>query len=117
LNNKQFSIGYGTLSHEGEVIGEGEARERAERGFIQAEMDASSLVPEKWKELSKERQGVLTRMVYQMGAKGARGFKNALAAIKEGDFSTAADEMLDSKWFKVDTPERAYRESEIMRRA
>lgn len=114
-DKKHFSVGYGTLSYEGEVIGEEEARERAKRGFIQAEIDATSLVPKKWKELSKERQGVLTRMIYQLGFHGTSEFKNTLAAIKKGDFSTAADEMLDSKWFKIDTPERAYRESEIMR--
>ena len=54
-------------------------------------------------------------MIYQLGFHETSEFKNTLAAIKKGDFSTAADEMLDSKWFKVDTPERAYRESEIMR--
>jgi GH24 family phage-related lysozyme (muramidase) len=116
-DNKQFSVGYGTPSYEGEVIGEPEARRRAIEHFASAKEQAKKLTRmETWVGLSSKRKGVLARMVYQLGFEGVRSFKNALIAIEEGNFDKAADEMLDSKWFKEDTPFRVARESCIMRR-
>ena len=37
-------------------------------------------------------------MVFQMGRPRVSKFKKTLKAINEGDFTTAADEMLDSRW-------------------
>ena len=115
-DNKQFSVGYGTPSFEGEFVDEPEARKRASEYFKGSKEQAKGLVTEKtWKKLSPERKGTLSRMVYQLGLEGAKGFKNTLSAIEEGDFSKAANEMLDSKWFKQDTPTRAANEAYIMR--
>jgi GH24 family phage-related lysozyme (muramidase) len=115
-DNKQFSIGYGTPSFEGEFVDEPEARKRAHRHFSTSKEQAKSLLTEEtWKKLSPQRKGALSRMVYQLGLEGTRGFKKTLAFIEEGDFSKASNEMLDSKWFKQDTPIRAARESCIMR--
>jgi lysozyme len=47
-------------------------------------------------------------MCFQMGKKGVVKFVKFHAALKRGDFNTAADEMLDSKWAKQ-TPDRAKR--------
>lgn len=115
-DNKQFSVGYGTLSFEGETINEPEARRRALKHFLLSRSQASSLLTgQTWEGLSPKRKGVLTRMVYQLGLKGTKGFKKFLLAIKEGDFNKAADEMLDSKWAREDTPIRAANEASIMR--
>jgi hypothetical protein len=61
-------------------------------------------------------------MRYQLGSGnvikgegGLAGFKNALAAMRNNDWNQAANQMLGSKWFKKDTPERALRASEITR--
>jgi len=43
-------------------------------------------------------EGVLIEMVFQMGRPRVSKFKKTLKAINEGDFTTAADEMLDSRW-------------------
>ena len=48
--------------------------------------------------LSEARQCVLVEMVFNMGPSRVAGFKNMLAAIREGEYEEAAIEMLDSKW-------------------
>jgi len=65
--------------------------------------------------LPEKAQEVILNMVYQMGVDGVLEFKNMWAALKRGDYKKAADEMLDSKWAKEQTPERAKRLAEIMR--
>lgn len=64
--------------------------------------------------LDDVRQSVLAEMAYQMGVGGVLGFRKMLAAAERGDFDTAADEMLDSKWHQQ-TPARAELLSQIMR--
>ena len=53
-------------------------------------------------------------MVFQLGMTGVSKFVNCLKAIKEEDWATAADEMLDSKWAKQ-TPSRAEQLSSVIR--
>ena len=52
------------------------------------------------------------------GGCGSRGCDHArvLTALERGDYEAAAREMLDSKWGKRDTPARAGRLAERMRR-
>jgi lysozyme len=49
--------------------------------------------------LTKNRQLVLTNMVYQHGVNGLLLFKKMWAALEERDYGKAADEMKDSKWY------------------
>jgi len=42
-------------------------------------------------------------MVYQLGFGGVGKFKKFLAAMAEGDYTTAAHEMLDSLWARQTT--------------
>ena len=115
-DNKQFSVGYGTPSREGEFVDEPEARKRASKHFKDSKEQAKGLVTEEtWRKLSSQRKGTLSRMVYQLGLEGTKGFKKTIAAIEEGDFSKASSEMLDSKWYRQDTPTRAANEAYIMR--
>ena len=69
-----------------------------------------------WSKLSPARQQVVASMGYQFGLNGLMGFRRMLAALERGDYDGAAREMLDSKWAKLDTPERAKRLAERMRR-
>jgi len=57
---------------------------------------------------------VMIEMAYQMGVRGLSNFTNFLAACKRGDYQTAADEMLDSRW-AVQTPSRARELADIVR--
>ncbi|MBE9593535.1 MAG: hypothetical protein IMF19_08640 [Proteobacteria bacterium] len=72
-DNKQFSVGYGTPSYEGEFVDEPEARKRAKKHFFAAKEQAKSLLKEEtYKKLSPERKGTLARMVYQLGFNGVK---------------------------------------------
>jgi lysozyme len=48
--------------------------------------------------LSEPRKHVLIDMAFNMGTRGLLKFRKMLAAIRDQDFSRAADEMLDSRW-------------------
>ncbi len=63
--------------------------------------------------LSDGRQRVLVNMVFNLGGRIFR-FKRLRAAILAGDFETAADEMLNSKW-AAQVGDRAKRLAEMMR--
>ena len=60
-----------------------------------------------WVGLSQARQAALMDMRLQLGASGLRNFQRMLAAIAGGDYESAAEEALDSKWAREDTPRRA----------
>tara|TARA_R100000081_G_C4732433_1_gene124139 strand:+ start:92 stop:517 length:426 start_codon:yes stop_codon:yes gene_type:complete len=49
---------------------------------------------------------VVIEMVYQMGEGGVSKFKGMLSALKEGNYTDASDEMIDSLWYRQ-TPNRA----------
>ncbi len=66
-------------------------------------------------ELPAKAQEVIANMAYQMGVDGVLEFKKMWAALKNKDYQKAADEMLDSKWAREQTPNRAKRLAEIMR--
>lgn len=52
------------------------------------------------------RIGILVEMTFQLGFKGVLCFKKMWRAIREMDYSEAARQMKDSRWFKQ-TPVRA----------
>ncbi|WP_428307979.1 M15 family metallopeptidase [Lacipirellula sp.] len=56
------------------------------------------LVFPKFDELSDVRQRVLADMMFNLGPVRFRSFKKMIAAVEEGDFEAAADEMENSKW-------------------
>lgn len=66
--------------------------------------------------LSEARQGVLINMALQLGKSRLSGFKKFIAAVARSDWQAASKEMLDSKWAKEDTPERAERLANIFQR-
>ena len=65
--------------------------------------------------LDDTRQHVLISMVFQMGLAGVLKFHKMLVALERRDFDTAADEMLDSDWARVQTPARARKLAQMMR--
>ena len=65
-------------------------------------------------DLPERAQEVIANMAYQMGVGGVLRFKKMWAALKEGDYKKAANEMLDSRWAKQ-TPNRAKELAEIIR--
>lgn len=60
-----------------------------------------------WRTLSDIRQRALLNMAWQLGVSGLLGFPKMLGALQAGNWREAYRQALDSKWAKVDTPERA----------
>ena len=109
----KLSIGYGTNIQDGITKEEALLLMRHRLGKVIAALE--SRLPF-WPKLTDDRRRVLANMGYQLGVAGLMGFKRMLAAIERGDYEAAAREMLDSKWAKRDTPGRAGRLAERMRR-
>ncbi len=65
--------------------------------------------------LDELRFGVLVEMDFQIGIGGLNLFAKFLDYLRLGDYENAAKEMLDSKWYKEDSPKRAKELSEIIR--
>lgn len=86
----------------------------ARRALADAE---AVLEPAAWASLSRARRVVLASMAYQLGRAGLRAFDDFLPAVRAGDWAKAADEMLNSKWAREDSPARARRLAAAMRGA
>ena len=54
--------------------------------------------------LNGPRRAVLVSMAYQMGRGGLLSFRKMLRALHDLEYEKAADEMLDSKWAREDSP-------------
>ncbi len=64
-----------------------------------AEADARLLV-ENFDGLCAARQVVLCDMAFNLGRARLSGFRNMLAAVDASDWERAADEMVDSRWYR-----------------
>ncbi len=49
-------------------------------------------------DLDSVRQDALINLCFNLGMTRLMGFKNAMAAMAEGNYEKAADEFMDSKW-------------------
>ena len=63
----------------------------------------------------QEVKEVLINMIYQMGFSGVKKFRKTIQYIKDDNFLMASEEMLDSKWAKSDSPNRAKELSDIIK--
>lgn len=70
---------------------------------------------ERFEAMAEPRQRALVEMVFQLGATGVVGFARMVGAIFRDEWARAADEALDSKWARKDTPYRARRVAEVLR--
>ena len=109
----KLSIGYGTNIQDGITKEEALLLMRHRLGKVVAALE--SRLPF-WSKLTDDRRRVLVNMGYQLGIAGLMGFKRMLAWLSRGDYEAAAREMLDSKWARQDSPGRARRLAERMRR-
>lgn len=66
-------------------------------------------------QLSRPRQLVLISMAFNLGRDGLEKWPRFLGAVHKGDWEEAADEIIDSKAYKIDAPLR-YRQLEKMMR-
>jgi lysozyme len=82
----------------GAEIGEGVIKLLYNHSLTQAWHDIHDLVPN-FQQLPTNVQMVLLDMSLNLGKPRLAGFKRMLAAVQQGDFQTAADEMVDSRWY------------------
>ena len=68
-------------------------------------------------DLPESVQDVVIEMVYQLGLTGFSAFKKTIQFLRLGDFESASVEMLDSRWGREQTPDRAKRLSNIVKYA
>ena len=93
-------------------ITENEAMKLLENDILQCSADLS-LHLEWTNALDEPRREVLINMLFNLGLGGLLKFQKMLDALKQGNYSLAAKEMLDSKWAKQ-TGARAERLSKQM---
>ena len=67
-----------------------------------------------FQDLDDVRKAVLLNMSFQMGVDGLLGFKNTLKLVEQGNYESAAENMLKSLWAKQ-TPARAKRMADQMK--
>ena len=60
-----------------------------------------------WLAINDQRQNCLVEMGYQVAGYGCLSFPKMKAAVERGDWKEAAKQGRDSKWAKVDSPNRA----------
>ena len=65
-------------------------------------------------DLDQVRQEAMINLSFNLGATRLRGFRNALAAMAEEDYETAANEFMDSKW-SSQVGKRAYEVTQMIR--
>lgn len=68
-----------------------------------------------WRDLDATRQRAMLSWAFNVGVGGVMQFKQALAAIRSGDWEEAHDQMLDSRWARQ-VPRRAEDLAEVMLR-
>jgi len=81
-----------------ESITLGEAERYQTEDIASAERQCRSRLPLAFDALDDARKAVLIDMCFNLGINGLLGFKNALAAIAAGKYTTAAANMTASKW-------------------
>lgn len=91
----KLTIGYGR-NLEDRGISEAEAEMLLRNDII--EVTGQLCMEPYWSQLNIVRQAVLIDMCFNLGYSGLKKFKRFLAALEEGDFRTAAEEMMDSRW-------------------
>lgn len=92
----KLTIGYGR-NLEDVGITEREADILLERDIAVAKQELARVLPES-ADLGEARYAALVDMVFNLGIARFQGFRKMIAAVKAGDFETAAREMLHSRW-------------------
>lgn len=68
-----------------------------------------------FKSAKEEVREVVIEMCYQLGIRGFSAFRKTIEHLENKRYGKAAVEMLDSKWGREQTPERALRLSNIIK--
>jgi lysozyme len=80
-------------------LSDGEISVLLSNDIIICEADLDKNMPW-WRQMSDVRQRVLMNMCFNLGISKLLGFKNTLAAMREGRYTDAAKGMANSLWYK-----------------
>lgn len=108
------SRGVWTFGHGLTYITEEESEQLVKNRIESLTFQIDNLLRSEEISIDDTRKEVLIEMAYQLGVKGLSKFYRMLKALKDMDYDTAADEMLNSLWARQ-TPQRCKRLSEVMR--
>ena len=78
-------------------------------GDIEWVMESVRQEFDEWDKFPEEAQVVIASMMFQLGLPRFRQFKRFAYHVRRWEWLEASYEMLDSKWAKQDTPNRAKR--------
>ena len=104
LGYPTFGIGHLVVEGDeemGKPVGTPVSEERVNSVFesdVQKFVVESEKVFPNLKDLPEEAQQVIVNMCFNMGAPRLSKFKKFIAAVNDGNWSTAAVEMMDSRW-------------------
>lgn len=105
------STGHLTIGYGRNLVDVGISEQEADGLFLRDyELAVACLVDRIyfWLDLSEVRQAVLIDMVFNLGWPKLAKFSRFLSALEAGDYVKAADEMVDSLWYRQ-TKSRARR--------
>ena len=97
----------------GTVVSEERVQEVFEKD-VQVTIDECKILYENWDDFPEEVQLICANMMFNMGRPRLSQFKMMKAALDAGDWSEAALQMADSKWY-TQVPNRAGRLCERMK--
>jgi len=101
-----FGIGHLVTENDqehGQEVGTPVSEERVQDVFakdIVVTLDECETLYEGFSELPEEVQLICANMMFNMGRPRLSGFKKFNAAVAAGDWDGAADEMIDSRWYR-----------------
>jgi len=87
----------------GQEVGTTVTEERVIEVFekdVQVTIDECKKLYEDWFDLPDEVQLIIANMMFNMGRPRLSQFKGMKAGVDERDWNRAADEMVDSKWYR-----------------
>ncbi len=101
---KKLTLGYGSNIEDNgvsEAVAELMLKEEIERAY----RDANSLYGDKLRitmdlQYNEIRWNVIVNMIFNLGITRYKKFKKHIEAVKAQDWSEAADQMVDSSWYK-----------------
>lgn len=105
-----LTVGWGTHLYEGKKLPKEALEAMFEYDYQKAIKEYNSL----GLDLDEARRAVIIDMIYNMGLPKLLGFKNMLAALRNGDYNKAAIELLDSNYARQ-VKTRAIKNAEILR--
>jgi len=87
----------------GQEVGTEVSEERVAELFesdVQVTLDECERLYSGFSELPEEVQHILANMMFNMGRPRLSGFKKFNAAVAAGEWEEAAEEMIDSRWYR-----------------